>query len=103
MALSPYYGIFDPFAGVDPFAGPDPFFALGFPTQTGGGMTGRSRVVDYPMVSFCLKSLNRRQFSIDLPARLKAESPLPSSTDRLPRRTFARLRIAFKCSLTPPA
>ena len=71
MALSPYYGIFDPFAGVDPFAGPDPFFALGFPTQTGGGMTGRSRVVDYPMVNVDLKSLNRRQFSIDLPAPSK--------------------------------
>ena len=52
MALSPYYGMFDPFSGLDPFAGlSDPFFStVGFPTQTGGG-GGRSRgVLDYPMV-----------------------------------------------------
>ena len=76
MALSPYYGIFDPFAGVDPFAGPDPFFALGFPTQTGGGMTGRSRVVDYPTVSFNLKSLHRKQSLDRSPCPPKCESPL---------------------------
>ena len=92
MALSPYYGMFDPFSGLDPFAGlSDPFFStVGFPTQTGGG-GGRSRgVLDYPMVRML------GAFTVSSPAHC-----LPDTA--CPRRTFARLRTALRCMPTPPA